>query len=592
MIARLDRYLGGHSHLRGLMAAHGLAGLLQGAALGLLVPFLRAFLSGERGAAGAWLVRIVVAACASALISAAATVRSYRIGADDVCGGLIRAVGQRIQQLPLGWFDSAATGRVSAATSTSIHALSHLPSLVLPQIASMTGSAAAIAVVALWQEPRMGLAMIITLPGCAWALRRLRRAVVGEHRHHEESTRRLASRVLEFSRLQPVLRATGACRDGWGPLESDLEEDRRAAGRAMGAKGPAGIAFHTLVEAGMVLAVAVGASLLLGARVDPAVFVALSLMAVRFADPVGMLAFYVDPVHEAGVALESIGSILDAPVMDEPAPGEESVPEAPYDVVLDRVSFGYTPGREVIHGASLSFPAGGVTALVGPSGSGKSTIARLVARFWDVDAGSVSVGGVDVRSARIDALMERVAMVFQDVYLFDTTIEENVRIGRPGASAQEIREAAGRAGLAEVVERLPRGWDTRVGEGGSALSGGERQRVAIARAFLKDAPVLLLDEATSALDGANEAAVTRAMEELSAGRTVVVIAHRLSTIRRADRIVVLVDGAVEATGSHAELYAAGGTYRRFWDDQEAIARWRLVGPPAKNEEAPEASGQA
>ena len=183
-------------------------------------------------------------------------------------------------------------------------------------------------------------------------------------------------------------------------------------------------------------------------------------------------------------------------------------------------------------------------------------------------------------------------MVFQDVYLFDTTIEENVRIGRPGASAQEIREAAGRAGLAEVVERLPRGWDTRVGEGGSALSGGERQRVAIARAFLKDAPVLLLDEVTSALDGANEAAVTRAMEELSAGRTVVVIAHRLSTIRRADRIVVLVDGAVEATGSHAELYAAGGTYRRFWDDQEAIARWRLVGPPAKNEEAPEASGQA
>ena len=232
------------------------------------------------------------------------------------------------------------------------------------------------------------------------------------------------------------------------------------------------------------------------------------------------------------------------------------------------------------------------TALVGPSGSGKSTIARLVARFWDVDAGSVSVGGVDVRSARIDALMERVAMVFQDVYLFDTTIEENVRIGRPGASAQEIREAAGRAGLAEVVERLPRGWDTRVGEGGSALSGGERQRVAIARAFLKDAPVLLLDEATSALDGANEAAVTRAMEELSAGRTVVVIAHRLSTIRRADRIVVLVDGAVEATGSHAELYAAGGTYRRFWDDQEAIARWRLVGPPANNEEAPEASGRA
>ncbi|WP_454930818.1 ABC transporter ATP-binding protein [Actinomyces israelii] len=575
MITRLDRYLGGHSHLKGLIVAHAVAGVLQGAALGLLVPFLRTFLSGGPGA-GAWLAAIMATACASAVISAAATVRSYRIGSDDVCGGLIRAVGQKVQHLPLGWFDSAATGRVAAATSTDIHALSHLPSLVLPQIASMSGSAAAIAVVSLWQEPRMGLAMIITLPGCVWALRRLKRAVVAEYRQHEASTRRLASRVLELARLQPVLRATGACRDGWEPLERDLTEDHEVAGRAMSAAAPAAIGFHTFVEAGMVLAVAVGASLLLGAQVDPAVFVALSLMAVRFADPVGMLAFYVSPVHEAGAALESIGSILDTPVMDEPE-AEAAVPGAPYDVVLDHVSFGYVPGREVIHDVCLTLPAGSVTALVGPSGSGKSTIARLVARFWDASSGSVSVGGVDVRAARVEALMERVSMVFQDVYLFDTTIEENVRIGRPGASAEQVREAARRAGLAEVVERLPRGWDTPVGEGGSALSGGERQRVAIARAFLKDAPVLLLDEVTSALDGANEAVVTRAMEELSRGRTVLVIAHRLSTIRRADRIVVLVDGAVEAVGAHNELYAAGGTYRRFWDDQEAIDRWRLVG---------------
>ena len=576
MITRLDRYLGGHSHLKGLIVAHAVAGVLQGAALGLLVPFLRTFLSGGPGA-GAWLAAIMATACASAVISAAATVRSYRIGSDDVCGGLIRAVGQKVQHLPLGWFDSAATGRVAAATSTGIHALSHLPSLVLPQIASMSGSAAAIAVVSLWQEPRMGLAMIITLPGCVWALRRLKRAVVAEYRQHEVSTRRLASRVLELARLQPVLRATGACRDGWEPLERDLTEDHEAASRAMSAAAPAAIGFHTFVEAGMVLAVAVGASLLLGAQVDPAVFVALSLMAVRFADPVGMLAFYVSPVHEAGAALESIGSILDTPVMDEPEAEAAAVPGAPYDVVLDHVSFGYVPGREVIHDVCLTLPAGSVTALVGPSGSGKSTIARLVARFWDASSGSVSVGGVDVRAARVEALMERVSMVFQDVYLFDTTIEENVRIGRPGASAEQVREAARRAGLAEVVERLPRGWDTPVGEGGSALSGGERQRVAIARAFLKDAPVLLLDEVTSALDGANEAVVTRAMEELSRGRTVLVIAHRLSTIRRADRIVVLVDGAVEAVGAHNELYAAGGTYRRFWDDQEAIDRWRLVG---------------
>ncbi|SPT53387.1 Putative multidrug export ATP-binding/permease protein SAV1866 [Actinomyces bovis] len=235
------------------------------------------------------------------------------------------------------------------------------------------------------------------------------------------------------------------------------------------------------------------------------------------------------------------------------------------------------PGRDVIHDVTLTFPAGSVTALVGPSGSGKSTLTRLVARFWDVQRGSVRVGGADVRDLRTQDLMAQISMVFQDVYLFDTTIEENVRIGRADASDEEVREAADRAGLSEVVERLPHGWATRVGEGGSSLSGGERQRVAIARAFLKDAPVLLLDEVTSALDGVSEAGVTRAMEELSEGRTVLVIAHRLSTIRRADRIVVLVDGAVEAIGAHDELYSAGGTYRRFWEDQSAVDRWRLVG---------------
>lgn len=579
MIRRLNRYLGGKAHLNGLIIAHTVAGVLQGATMGLLIPFLRAFLSGD-AAASHWLAAIVVTAVASALLSSAAMVRSYKIGSDDVCGGLIRAVGEKVQRLPLGWFDATTTGRVAAATTTDIHTISHLPSMVLPQLASLTGSAAAIGIVALWQEPRMGLAMIIVLPPCVWALRWLRRAVVAENRQHEESARHLASRVLEFCRLQPVLRATGVCRDGWAPLERDLRKDHDATGRAMDATGPAAISFHTFVEAGMVLSVAVGVTLLLGGGLDPAVFVALALIAVRFADPVGMLAFYVAPVHEANAALESIASILDTPTVPEPVTERARAPQDPFNVELDGVSFGYTSGREVIHDLSLSLPAGSVTALVGPSGSGKSTLLRLVARFWDVEAGSVSIGGADVRQVPTAVLMGAVSVVFQDVYLFDTTIEENVRIGRPGATDEEVRLAARRAGLEEVVERLPAGWATRVGEAGGSLSGGERQRVALTRAFLKDAPVLLLDEVTSALDGANEAAVTRAMEELSRGRTVLVIAHRLTTVRRADRIVVLTDGMVEAVGSHEELYAAGGTYRQFWDDQMAVDRWRLVRRPS------------
>lgn len=637
MIRRLQRCLGTSSNLVPLVTAHVIAGVFQGVSLVLLVPFLRAFLAGEPS--GGWLAAVVASALLGLSISGVATIRSYAIACYDVCGSLVRTLGHRVQQLPLGWFTSATTGQVATAVSRDTANLSHLPSIALPQIASMSGSAAVIGISALFLEWRMGLALLLALPGTLWCLRWLRRAVRGEFALSQAAAETLGARLLEFSRLQAVLRATGAVNgdvtakaadgvgtsssvttsavadgegaggvvggttggttvgDGagagvavgttggtWAPLEAALREDHTAAHRAQSAKGPAGQAFHTWVETGVVASLAVGLYLLLGGDLDPAVFITLALMVIRFAEPVGMLAFYVDPLHQSDVALERIESILDAPALPEPTHERAASPrpsaENGLEVSLEHVTFGYVPGRDVIRDVTLTFPARSVTALVGPSGSGKSTLTRLVARFWDVTSGTVRVGGEDVRDLRTPELMAQISMVFQDVYLFDTTIEENVRIGRADATDEEVRAAAERAGLSEVVERLPHGWATQVGEGGSSLSGGERQRVAIARAFLKDAPVLLLDEVTSALDGVSEAGVTRAMEELSEGRTVLVIAHRLSTIRRADRIVVLVDGAVEAVGTHEELYGAGGTYRRFWDDQSAVDRWRLVGAGA------------
>jgi ATP-binding cassette subfamily B protein len=219
----------------------------------------------------------------------------------------------------------------------------------------------------------------------------------------------------------------------------------------------------------------------------------------------------------------------------------------------------------VVDGLSLRVPQGQRLAVVGPSGAGKSTLLQLLARFYDVDAGAVRMGGVDVRAIDPDELMARFAVVFQDVYLFDATIEENVRLGRPDATDAEVREAATAARLDEVVERLPGGWATNVGEGGALLSGGERQRVSIARALLKDAPVVLLDEVTSALDPVNEAAVHDGIERLMAGRTVVVVAHRLWTVRRADRIAFLDGGRIVEEGSHDELLGLGGRYAGFWE---------------------------
>ena len=213
---------------------------------------------------------------------------------------------------------------------------------------------------------------------------------------------------------------------------------------------------------------------------------------------------------------------------------------------------------------------------MGPSGSGKSTVCRLAARFWDPDAGRVLLGGADERGLDPDEVLARMAIVFQDVFLFQGTVADNIRMGRADATDEEVREAARRAAALDFIEALPQGFDTPVGEGGSTLSGGERQRVSIARALLKDAPVVLLDEATSSFDALNEVAVQSAITELVRGRTVAVIAHRLRSIRDADRIVVMDGGRVVDQGTHGELMGRCDLYRRLWEEQERAEGWQIA----------------
>jgi len=273
--------------------------------------------------------------------------------------------------------------------------------------------------------------------------------------------------------------------------------------------------------------------------------------------------------------MNHLDAVMDAEVMDEPASRAEL--GEPGAVELDGVVFGYQTGERVLDGVSLRVPARSMCAIVGPSGSGKTTIARLVARFWDAGSGTVRVGGADVRDMPTAQLMEQLSMVFQDVYLFDDTLAANIRVGDPRADDERVRRAAYLAGVTEIVDRLPGGWDARVGEGGRALSGGERQRVSIARALLKRAPIVLLDEATSALDAENEANVVAAIEELRRASTLVVIAHKLETISAADQVVVLGDdGRVAQVGRHEQLVEVDGPYRDFWTQRTRARGWALV----------------
>ena len=242
------------------------------------------------------------------------------------------------------------------------------------------------------------------------------------------------------------------------------------------------------------------------------------------------------------------------------------------------MAFSYDEGpeaRTVLHDVSFAIPEGTTCAIVGPSGSGKTTIANLMARFWDVSAGSVRVGGHDVREFTCDSLLANFSMVFQNVYLFNDTVEANIAFGCPGASHDEVVAAAKRACCHGFIEELPQGYDTVVGEGGSSLSGGQKQRISIARALLKDAPIVLLDEATANVDPENEDELQAAIEELTRRKTVVMIAHRLKTVRHADQILVLDGGRIVQRGTHDELMAEGGIYEDFVRMREKALGWKV-----------------
>ena len=290
-------------------------------------------------------------------------------------------------------------------------------------------------------------------------------------------------------------------------------------------------------------------------------FILIIILSMGIVGPLIAAMSFTDNLAKIGTIVESVDEILQG---EEQQHGSREVELGEMNIVVDKVSFGYCDNKEILRDVSLNIPAGSLTALVGPSGGGKSTIAKLIAGFWDVKTGSISIGGISEKTLPLKQLYGQVAFVSQDNYLFDETIRENIRMGRMSATDQEVEEAAKAAGCDEFIRNLEHGYETIVGGGGAHLSGGERQRIAIARAMLKDAPVIILDEATAYMDPENEAIVQKAVAKLIHGKTVIVIAHRLSTITDADQIVVIQDGTVKATGTHNTLLETCLLYKEMW----------------------------
>lgn len=326
-----------------------------------------------------------------------------------------------------------------------------------------------------------------------------------------------------------------------------------------------------VLKLGIASVAIVGAALLVNGSLSALTFFMFLLVASRLYDPMQAALQNLAAIIAMRTNVARMNEILDYPIQT----GSETLTNNGYDIEFNHVGFSYNTGETVLKDVSFTAKQGEVTALIGPSGGGKTTVSRLAARFWDNGTGRITVGGMDISKIDPEKLMSLYAIVFQDVTLFDNTIMENIRLGKKGATDEEVLAAARLANVDEFAEKLPDKWNTNIGENGSDLSGGERQRISIARAFLKDAPIVLLDEATASLDVENETLIQTALSRLIKNKTVLVIAHRMRTVAGADKIVVLADGVVAEQGTPDELYNKNGIYTRMVDLQSASGKWKI-----------------
>jgi len=312
----------------------------------------------------------------------------------------------------------------------------------------------------------------------------------------------------------------------------------------------------------------IGGFMFLHGSIDASLFITVIILALSAVQPFLIAFTYHDDIAKAKAIFGEVGSIMDLPELERPA-ATKALP-ADNSIVLKDVRFSYHKGlegeekKEILHGINMTLPQGSYTAFVGPSGSGKSTIARLIASLWDIDSGSIEIGGINIKNLSLEEYNKRVAYVSQDNFLFDLSVRDNIRLGRQGASDAEVEEVARQSGCYDFIMSLENGFDTIVGGSGAHLSGGERQRIAIARAMMKDAPIVILDEATAYTDPENEAIIQQSVAKLVKGKTLIVIAHRLSTVSDADKLYVIKDGRIDSEGTHEELLAKGGLYKNMW----------------------------
>ncbi|CAM2852609.1 ABC transporter ATP-binding protein [Mycobacterium intermedium] len=564
----------GRRNLRRMLVVQAAQGVLQGLGFLFVVPLIGALIQRPTQWGQLWfcIAAIAVTVVVHHGLLAWSTSLGYLVGT-GVLTSFHGRIGNQLAALPVGWFGADRTGPVARLVTKDAVDVADFPAHLLRHLVVGVSAPATLIVGSYLSDWRIGLALTVGAVLCVLALRLFMGIVHRNDAQYETDIGATASRIVEYARMQPTLRAYGVLnRRELGTLEESLTRQQHSQSR-LTIRGAWGlIACFGTMQLVVTTVVALTVALTLRGELALPTMIGLLIITLRMIDPISQLGDLAGHVQVTADAIVRVRDLLAVPPLPEP---DRAVLPAGTDIELRGVRFGYGDGSEVIRGVDATIPSGSLTAIVGPSGAGKTTLLRLIGRFFDVDDGSILLGGNDLREVGTRNVAKLTANVFEDAYLFDGTIADNLRMADPDATEGDLHRVAAIARLDEVVDRLPDGWNARVGEGGAALSGGERQRVAIARALLKNAPIVLLDEATAALDAVNEAAVAGAIGELARERTVIVVAHRLSTVLDADQILVVESGRITARGRHEQLLAEGGTYARFWAERLRARGWHL-----------------
>ena len=497
------------------------------------------------------------------LFHALSTATSHR-ATFAVLGEIRKRCTEKLARMPLGTVLTQSSGALKNTLVERIDSIETTLAHIVPEFTANLLVPVVIEIYIFTIDWRMGLASLVTVPIGMFSYALMMLGSGDFYQHTIDATKALNDTAVEYINGIQVIKVFGKTKSSYDRFVHDAYEAAHSFIDWMRASILPMTFAMVVMPSTMVSVLPIGGLLVKNGSLSPQDFVMVIILSVGLITPFVTLMSYSDDIRTMGTIFGEVRAILDAPEMIRPEEGK--APEK-NDLELKDVHFSYhlDADSEVLHGVSMKIPEGSFVALVGPSGSGKSTIARLIASLWDVTGGSISIGGSDIRDISQEAYADKIAFVSQDNYLFNMTVRENIRLGKPSATDSEVEEAAKMSGCHDFIMSLENGYDTLVGSSGGHLSGGERQRISIARAMLKAAPVVILDEATAYTDPENEAVIQRSVSKLTEGKTLIVIAHRLSTIVDADRIYVVKDGRIHEEGTHEELLAHHDLYEKMWN---------------------------